>query len=97
MSEPCFFCGTSVNPHDLGTWKMVQGWVGGPKKDGLTMRHDAGLYAHDHCIEKQRAGQPADQPDLFGEDTATEAADSSARPEDVEELFGDDSDTGVRL
>lgn len=88
-SEPCFFCGGPVNPHDLQTWKMVTGWVGGPKKDGMTLRRDTSNYAHDHCLQKERAGQPKDQPDLFGEDTVTEAADSSARPEDVEELFGE--------
>ena len=68
MTVRCFFCGGPVNPHDLGTWKQVTGWVGGARKDSMTMRDDTGEYAHDKCVNKARAGQPADQPDMFGEE-----------------------------
>jgi hypothetical protein len=68
MSETCAFCGGPVNPHDLQTWKQVTGWVGGPRKDGMTLRLDSGQYAHDHCVRKARDGQSPDQGDLFGED-----------------------------
>lgn len=64
MSINCFFCKGPVNPHDLGTWKQVAGWVGGERKDSMTMRDDTGEYAHAACIEKARKGQPADQPSL---------------------------------
>lgn len=68
MTVNCFFCNGPVNPHDLGTWKQVAGWVGGPRKDSMTMREDTGVYAHDKCVHKAQAGQSADQPDLFGEE-----------------------------
>lgn len=65
MSTKCAFCDGPVNPHDLGTWKEVVGWVGGPRKDGMTLREDSGRYAHDACILKARKGQSADQPELL--------------------------------
>lgn len=66
-SVKCFFCPKPVNPHDLGTWKQVTGWVGGPRKDAMTLREDTGEYAHESCILKAKAGQTPDQPDLFEE------------------------------
>lgn len=68
MSESCTFCKGPVNPHDQSTWKKVSGWVHGPRKDSMTLRQDTGEYAHSHCVEKAKAGQPVDQPDLFGDD-----------------------------
>lgn len=68
MSKPCYFCGESVNPFDVSTWKQVIGWVHGKRKDGMTLREDTENVAHDHCVTKARAGQSVDQPDLFGED-----------------------------
>lgn len=68
-SEACYFCSGPVNPHDASTWKQVAGWVHGPRKDSMTLREDTGKYAHAHCVEKAKAGQAADQPDLFGEDS----------------------------
>ena len=65
MTVKCFFCKGPVNPHDLGTWKQVTGWVGGSRKDSMTMREDSGEYAHDKCVNKARSGQAADQPDMF--------------------------------
>lgn len=67
-SEPCFFCTGPVNPHNPQVWKQVTGWVSGPRKDGMTLREDTGKHAHDHCVQKAKEGQSADQPDLFGED-----------------------------
>jgi hypothetical protein len=64
MSVKCFFCKDPVNPHDLGTWKRVTGWVGGPRKDAMTMREDTGEYAHAGCVNKARDGQVAEQPDF---------------------------------
>lgn len=74
MTVKCFFCGGPVNPHDLGTWKQVTGWVGGARKDSMTMREDSGEYAHDHCVNKARMGQAVDQPDMFSD------APSAPRP-----------------
>jgi hypothetical protein len=65
MTKKCVFCQGPVNPHDLGSWKQVVGWVGGPRKDGMTLRQDTGLYAHDHCVQKHKDGQAVDQPDIF--------------------------------
>ena len=64
MSEPCALCRGPVNPHDIGTWKQVIGWVGGPRKDAMTLREDTGYYAHDSCVQKAKGGQSADQPSL---------------------------------
>lgn len=68
MTVECAVCGGPVNPFDQGAWKEVRGWVHGPRKDSMTLREDTGRYAHTPCIEKQKKGQPVDQPDLFGEE-----------------------------
>lgn len=68
MSVNCFFCKGPVNPHDLGTWKRVSGWVGGPRKDAMTLREDTGDFAHEACVGKARAGQTSDQPDIFSDE-----------------------------
>lgn len=68
MSVECYFCRKPVNPFDIGTYKLVSGWVHGKKSDAMTLREDIGQYAHEHCILKGKSGQAADQPDLFGED-----------------------------
>jgi hypothetical protein len=68
MSEICVFCKGPVNPFDQSTWTRVIGWVHGPRKDSMTLRENTGEYAHDHCVEKAKSGQPIDQPDLFGDD-----------------------------
>lgn len=78
MTKNCVFCQGPLNPHDLGIWKQVVGWVGGPRKDSMTLRQDTGLYAHDGCIQKSKDGQTADQPDIF------EAGD--AEPVDQERM-----------
>lgn len=83
MSESCYFCTGPVNPHDSTTWKQVIGWVGGPRKDGMTLREDTKKYAHDHCVQKARAGQAEDQPDLFGEDQAVPSENKDFDFEDV--------------
>lgn len=65
MSTKCLLCGGDLNPYDLGTWKRVTGWVGGPRKDAMTMREDTGEFAHDSCVHKAKAGQAPDQDDIF--------------------------------
>lgn len=77
VSETCPFCRGPVNPHDVGTWKKVTGWVHGPRKDSMTLREDTGDYAHDHCVAKEKAGQSVDQPDLFGEDETVASTDEA--------------------
>lgn len=67
MTIQCNFCSKDINPHDLGVWKQVTGWVGGPRKDSMTLRYDTGKYACTQCVEKLKAGQAFDQPDLLGE------------------------------
>lgn len=65
-SEPCALgCGRPVNPHDLGTWKEVTGFVGGPRKDSMRLRQDTGRVAHNSCVEKVNAGQDIFQEDIF--------------------------------
>ena len=66
MSEECALgCGKPVNPHDIGVWKQVIGFVGGPKKDSMRLREDTGRYAHDACVQKVQGGQAVDQPSMF--------------------------------
>jgi hypothetical protein len=61
-------CGKPLNPHDLGVWKEVTGFVGGPKKDSMALRTDTGRFAHDSCVHKAKQGQAPDQPSLLGDD-----------------------------
>lgn len=64
-SEPCALnCGNPVNPHDIGVWKEVTGFVGGPKKDSMRLRTETGRHAHQQCVEKAQRGQAPDQPSL---------------------------------
>ena len=73
MSEDCALgCGKPLNPHDVGIWKEVTGFVGGPGKDSMVLRRDTGRHAHPACIAKARAGQAVDQPDIFGTEPVTE-------------------------
>lgn len=66
MSEDCALgCGNPVNPHDIGTWKEVRGFVGGPKKDSMRLRENTGRYAHNACVQKLQEGQAIDQPSMF--------------------------------
>lgn len=65
-SEPCALgCGRPLNPHDIGTWKEVTGFVGGPGKDSMRLRKDTGRHAHNACVEKVQAGQSVDQPSIL--------------------------------
>lgn len=64
MSEKCEFCPNPLNPYDLGVYKQVAGWVSGPKADGMVLREETGKYAHRTCIEKMKAGQLPEQPEL---------------------------------
>jgi len=68
MLVRCAVCGgESVDKNAVSTWKQVIGWVHGPKADAMTLRQYTGQYAHDECIKRLKAGQAADQPDLFVE------------------------------
>lgn len=83
MSENCVYCGKPVNPFDSSTWKLVTGWVGGPKRDSMRLREDTGKYAHNHCIQKLATGQAVDQPEI------TEAVQPKVTETDpaIEDLF----------
>lgn len=67
-SEECALgCGRPLNPFDIGTWKEVTGFVGGPGKDSMRLRTDTGRHAHDACVQKLQSGQAVNQPALFEE------------------------------
>lgn len=55
MTTLCPFCHKEVDSGAKDTWKAVQGWVGGPRKDSMRFRVDTGEYAHDSCIGKAQA------------------------------------------
>lgn len=63
----CGLCGKEIDLDDPDNWKLVKGWVGGPKKDSMRLRKDMGYQAHDSCVEKLQAGQAPDQPSLLEE------------------------------
>ena len=66
MTEECALgCGNPLNPHDLGVWKEVTGFVGGPKKDSMRLREDTGRHAHDACVQRAQEGQQVGGPTLF--------------------------------
>ena len=67
MSVPCYFCGEGVNPFDEHIAKQVTGFVGGPKKDSMSLREDTGNYAHQLCVDKAKEGQVPGEPDLFSD------------------------------
>lgn len=96
MSEICYFCGNPLNPFDHGIWKQVVGWVGGPRKDSMTLREDTKRYAHDGCIEKLKSGQSIDQPTLLGDDVGLSLQPPKVSPERdismLEELIGEKPD-----
>lgn len=63
--DSCYFCKNPVVREAPDTWKRVEGWVGGPKKDSMRLRSDMGDYAHDECVQRVILGMPPDQPTLF--------------------------------
>ena len=90
MSKPCVMCGGPVNPHDMGTWKEVVGWVGGPRKDSMRLRKDTERYAHNHCVEKLASGQAIDQPEITDErPEVVRPHDGTKIEPEVKELFDD--------
>jgi hypothetical protein len=88
VETTCFYCTERVDSSDPDTWKQVTGWVGGPRKDGMTAREDTGRYAHNHCLAKVRLGQSPDQQDLFGEDVLPPARPAEPEPS-IEEVLQD--------
>ena len=94
VSNQCPYCDNPVNKDDPLTWKGVTGWVHGPKAHAMTLRENTGLYAHDECIKKVRAGQAPDQVSLLDEDTVLFELPPLAIPSDIklaEELFDESS------
>ena len=81
----CGICGLVVDPFGPATWKEVAGWVGGPKKDSMRLRHDTNRFAHDGCVKKLAEGQAVDQPDMFDADL-DQAMDNVFGPDLPEEL-----------
>jgi len=65
VTVQCKLCGKDLNPHDIGTWKEVTGFVGGPKKDSMVLRTDTGKFACTPCVHKAKQGQAPDQDSLF--------------------------------
>lgn len=65
MTEACYFCNGPVNPYDQSTHKQITAWVHGKKAHGATLKEETGRYAHEACIFKAKAGQPAEQEELF--------------------------------
>ena len=97
MTDTCALCSKDLNPHDVGTWKEVKGWVGGPRKDSMRLREDTGKFAHDHCVAKLQSGQAVDQPSLLGD-----ALDQAGQTSAVHTVFEDESsqvsgDTGTDI
>ena len=85
---PCALnCGKPVNPHDLGVWKEVTGFVGGPKKDSMRLRIDTGRFAHDACVQKANMGQAPDQPAM--DEWPAEPLEADPRPPEWPEDFFD--------
>ena len=90
----CPLCRKPVDNNDPSSWKQVQGWVGGPRKDSMRLREDTGKYAHDYCIKKIQEGQAIDQAELWdevvytsGEDVPTES--NAGGVDDLEDLLDD--------
>lgn len=77
MNE-CGICGNPVDKDDPVTWKQVQGWVGGPRKDSMRLRTDTGKYAHDACVLKEQRGVAQDQQELFDPAAVPGQADDDA-------------------
>lgn len=68
----CWFCIKPIGPNDKSTWKQVLAWVGGSHSDGATLRENTGCRAHAECINKAKAGQSSDQPDIIEASSATD-------------------------
>ena len=61
----CTFCGVEVNLDSDDTFTEQTVFVAGPKKNGSVLATDTGRYACKACIERVKAGQAPDQPNLF--------------------------------
>ena len=64
MTEPCVFCQGPCNPHDLHVAEEHRIFIFGQRKNHSALRQPLGIYAHEACIEKQKAGQAPDQETL---------------------------------
>lgn len=65
MDNECPFCGKPVDKDNRTTWKQVEGWVGGPKRDSMRLRRDTGEFAHDECVLRAQRGISQDQTTLL--------------------------------
>lgn len=65
MSRLCALCEKKIRLSDPGLWKEVKGFVGGRKKDSMTLRRDTGRYAHDTCVKAAQDGQEPNQVSLL--------------------------------
>jgi hypothetical protein len=55
----CAFCHEPIDPDSRLTWKRTIGWARPGKAGGsdVVLRRQFGAeFAHDHCIEKEKAG-----------------------------------------
>ena len=87
MTVQCKLCGKGINPHDIGTWKEVTGYVGGPKKDSMVLRTDTGNFVCTPCVHKAKQGQAPDQDSLF--DPNPDSGLPSTTPA-LDEFYGKD-------
>lgn len=62
--KPCIFCRASIDPGHEDTWRLVEGWVGGPKRNGFTLQSKPHAYACNSCIRKQQAGHAPDEQEM---------------------------------
>lgn len=82
MGHTCKLCGEPVDQYAEDTAKEVTGWVGGHKKDSMSLRHDTGEYAHGDCVRAAKMGVPPEQITLFDDPLPDLFPVPAPRPED---------------
>lgn len=65
METLCNLCHNLVDQDDPSVWVKVEGWVHGPKQNGLTLSSKLHEYAHGNCIKAAQEGQVPGQGTLF--------------------------------
>jgi hypothetical protein len=64
----CEFCGSEVNPRQIGVWRKVSGWAQNRKAGGtnhIALAEDGIGLACDICIQLARRGLVQEHPTLF--------------------------------